>query len=70
MIAALQSLGGTPTVTMKTTHKYYDGKAPAPSADGRAAPAERQGGRQSSRETCSSCWPPSQAARFDGGVAR
>jgi hypothetical protein len=34
VIAALQTLGGTPTVTMKTTHHYYDGKpkaaAPAP----------------------------------------
>jgi mono/diheme cytochrome c family protein len=29
VIAALQSLGGTPTVTLKTTHKFYDGKAPA-----------------------------------------
>ena len=27
VIAALQSLGGTPTVTLKTTHKYYDGAA-------------------------------------------
>ena len=35
VIAALQTLGGTPTVTMKTTHKYYDGK-PKPSG---AAPA-------------------------------
>ena len=26
VIAALQTLGGTPTVTLKTTHKYYDGK--------------------------------------------
>jgi hypothetical protein len=25
VIAALQTLGGTPTVTLKTTHKYYDG---------------------------------------------
>ena len=37
VIAALQTLGGTPTVTLKTTHKYYDGKpkpaaAPAPAA--------------------------------------
>src|SRR5918996_2663600 len=31
VIAALQALGGTPTVTLKTTHKYYDGKA-APAA--------------------------------------
>jgi hypothetical protein len=33
VIAALQTLGGTPTVTLKTTHKYYDGTAkPAPGA--------------------------------------
>ena len=31
VIAALQTLGGTPTVTMKTTHHYYNG-APAPGA--------------------------------------
>ena len=31
VIAALQTLGGTPTVTLKTTHKYYNGTAaPAP----------------------------------------
>jgi Cytochrome c len=35
VIAALQSLGGTPTVTLKTTHKYYDGTAKTP---GGAAP--------------------------------
>jgi mono/diheme cytochrome c family protein len=38
VIATLQSLGGTPTVTLKTTHKYYDGKAPATPAPS-AAPA-------------------------------
>jgi cytochrome c5 len=37
VIAALQSLGSTPTVTLKTTHKYFDGTAkpaaaPAPGA--------------------------------------
>ena len=31
VIAALQTLGGTPTVTMKTTHHYYKGAA-APGA--------------------------------------
>jgi mono/diheme cytochrome c family protein len=31
VIAALQTLGGTPTVTMKTTHRYYDG-TPKPGA--------------------------------------
>ena len=29
VIAALQTLGGTPTVTLKTTHRYFGG-APAP----------------------------------------
>jgi hypothetical protein len=38
VIAALQTLGGTPTVTLKTTHKYSGttpapGAAPAPAAD-------------------------------------
>ncbi len=37
VIAALQTLGGTPTVTLKTTHRYYSGTAapggaPAPAA--------------------------------------
>jgi cytochrome c5 len=36
VIAALQSLGGTPTITMKTTHRYYNGTA---------APGETQEGR-------------------------
>jgi hypothetical protein len=35
VIAALQSLGGTPTVTLKTTHRYYDGAA----APGETAPS-------------------------------
>jgi mono/diheme cytochrome c family protein len=38
VIAALQTLGGTPTVTMKTTHKYYNGTAapaqPSPAPKG------------------------------------
>jgi hypothetical protein len=33
VIAALQTLGGTPTVTLQTTHRYYDGTGtPAASA--------------------------------------
>lgn len=44
VIATLQSLGGTPTVTLKTTHHYYDGKpkpgaTPAPTAAPAPAPA-------------------------------
>ena len=30
VIAALQTLGGTPTVTLKTTHKYFDGSSGTP----------------------------------------
>jgi hypothetical protein len=37
VIAALQNLGGTPTVTMTTTHNYYKGAA---------APGGTQAGRQ------------------------
>lgn len=46
VIAALQSLGGTPTVTLQTVHRYYNGAAagggaaaaaPAPPAAGGAA---------------------------------
>jgi hypothetical protein len=45
VIASLQSLGGTPTVTLKTTHKYYDGTAkPAPAAA--PAPGAAPGGAQ------------------------
>ena len=45
VIAYLQSLGGTPTVTLQTTHRYYGGAAapagtPAPAAD--PAPGEAQ----------------------------
>ena len=40
VIAALQALGGTPTVTLKTTHKYYDGTAKPSAAPPAAAPAK------------------------------
>lgn len=39
VIAELQSLGGTPTVTMKTRHKYYGKTAAAPAAAPAPAPA-------------------------------
>jgi len=45
VIAALQTLGGTPTVTLKTTHKYSGtGQAPAPAAapGSGASPGEAQ----------------------------
>lgn len=40
VIASLQSLGGTPNVTLKTTHKYYDGKTPAAAPTPATPPTE------------------------------
>ena len=46
VIAALQGLGGTPTVTLQTSHAYFAGAAPATpgaaSPPGPAEPGERQ----------------------------
>jgi hypothetical protein len=39
VIAYLQSLGGTPTVTLQTSHQYYGGAAPAGGAPAGAAPS-------------------------------
>jgi hypothetical protein len=49
VIAALQSLGGTPTVTLQTSHRYYGGAAapggaPAPAAT--PAPGDKPGEAQ------------------------
>jgi hypothetical protein len=46
VIAALQTLGGTPTVTLKTIHKYNGGGAAAPG--GGQPPAAPQGAQPSS----------------------
>ena len=52
MIAALQALGGTPTVTLKTTHKYYNGTAaPAKGAQLGASP------RSGERTLAGRIWP-------------
>ena len=42
VIAYLQTLGGTATVTLQTTHRYYGGATPAPG--GAPAPAAPEGG--------------------------
>jgi mono/diheme cytochrome c family protein len=42
VIAYLQSLGGTPTVTLQTTHRYYGGPAGAPAPAPDAEPGEAQ----------------------------
>ena len=43
VIAALQALGGTPTVTLKTTHRYYDGTAAPGATPPAAAPGAAPG---------------------------
>jgi len=45
VIAYLQSLGGTPTVTLQTTHRYYSGTAPAAASAPGGAPAKPPKGR-------------------------
>jgi hypothetical protein len=49
VIAALQSLGGTPTVTLQTSHRYYGGAAPPDGAQppaGAPAPDAKPGEKQ------------------------
>ena len=47
VIAALQSLGGTPTVTLQTTHRYYAGAGPpaGPPAPGATPPPAAEPGQ-------------------------
>jgi len=82
VIAALQTLGGTPTVTLKTTHRYYDGTAapgaaqppaaaPAPGAapGGPQPPADPKKGAQL-RPAGSTPYLDRSVARNDGAVRR
>ena len=43
VIAYLQTLGGTATVTLQTTHRYYGGATPAPGGAPAPAPAAPEG---------------------------
>ena len=67
VIAYLQSLGGTPSVTLQTAHRYYGG-APAPGAAPAPAAAPAQGAAPGA--------PPAQVgaapggAQLEGAVAR
>jgi hypothetical protein len=74
VIAALQTLGGTPTVTMKTTHKYFNGTsapsaAPAPTA-APAAEAPKTGAQSRPANLLQPIASHPVALRLDGGVAR
>ena len=76
VIAALQTLGGTPTVTMKTTHRYYDGTAKPSGAQPSAAPAPgaAPGGAQPAADPKKGAQlrpvVVHQVARIDGARAR
>ena len=62
VIAALQSLGGTPTVTLQTSHRYYTPPGGAPPA---AAPAAEPGEPQPLKIPKKGAGPG-----LDGGTAR
>jgi hypothetical protein len=62
VIAALQTLGGTPTVTLKTTHRYSGGAAAPGGAQPPAAPKKGALLRPAVAHQA--------VARVDGGLAR
>ena len=68
VIASLQTLGGTPTVTLQTSHRYYT----APGATPGEAPAEKAGLARSclspppGRSDARRGRRPSSAAREEG----
>jgi len=79
VIAALQTYGGTPTVTLKTTHKYSAGAAapggtaapdsgPAPAEE--PAPADPKKGAQLRPGAVPQLIAVHQAAQLDGAGAR
>jgi hypothetical protein len=65
VIAALQTLGGTPTVTLQTTHRYNAGKA-APA--GAPAPAAPPTGAQLRPDAILQPIVAHQVARLDGAA--
>ena len=70
VIAALESLGGTPTVTLQTTHRYLAGAAaPGGTPGPAAAPAQAPGGAPGKPQPLT---PPDKgaAAGSDGVVER
>ena len=69
VIAYLQSLGGTPTVTLQTAHQYYTpAGAPAPGAAPGAPPAE-QGGAVAAPGAPPAAAPPAAAPPAQQGAA-
>ena len=80
VIAYLQSLGGTPTVTLQTTHRYLRrqraGRAPAPRCRARARPESHEdpGRPRRGRRVRAPSLPPGQSAavgrRLVGGDLR
>ena len=77
VIAYLQSLGGTPTVTLQTSHKYYVAAGATPAPAGAPAPGAAPGGVQPPAAAPvpgaapSGAQPPAAApARPEGAVTR
>jgi hypothetical protein len=71
VIAALESLGGTPTVTLETTHRYYAGAAaPGGTPGPAAAPAPAPGGAPGKPQPLTPPDKGAAAAGSDGVVER
>jgi hypothetical protein len=78
VIAYLQSLGGRPTVTLQTTHRYHGGTAPpsapppstTPAPGGAQPEASPTKGAQLRRAPILQPAVAHQAARVDGAIAR
>lgn len=63
VIAYLQSLGGTPTVTMQTGHKYYTPAGAAPAAPG-ATPADGAAPDQKAAPAAPAAAAPAKSAQL------
>jgi hypothetical protein len=61
VIAYLQSLGGTPTVTLQTSHRYYTPAGAAPAGEGAAASGNASGNASSAPPPPAA--PPAKGAR-------
>ena len=61
VIAYLQSLGGTPTVTLQTAHNYYTPAGAAPAAEGGAASGNASSNASSAAPAPAT--PPAKGAR-------
>ena len=66
VIAYLQSLGGTPTVTLQTAHRYFTPEDAAPPADATAAQGAAPGAPPPAQGTTPGAAPPAAAPPAEG----